>query len=292
MDDAWMPEGPIPFWKMTGSGNDFVVVDNRAGLIPPAAVAGFARRVCRRGLALGADGVVLIGTAAPGDAADLAWRYVNADGSDGDFCGNGALCGARFAVLNRIAPARCTLATAAGLVQAEVPDPADPRVRLAIANPGPLRLDLPLDIGGESRTLHAIQVGVPHAVLAVADVDGFGPDPAFADLGRAVRHHPAFPDGTNLDAIAVLDRSTLQMRTYERGVEAETLACGSGAVASAVVATALGRVAPPVTVITRSGRPLAVDFAWHPVTARATAVTLTGEARVVAVGELWPEGLA
>ncbi|CAA9529761.1 MAG: Diaminopimelate epimerase [uncultured Thermomicrobiales bacterium] len=291
MDDAWLPATPIPFWKMTGSGNDFVVVDNRSGLIPPAAVAGFARRVCRRGLALGADGVVLIGNAGPGDGADFAWRYVNADGSDGDFCGNGAICGARFAVLNRIAPARCVLATAAGPVRADVPDPADPRVRLAIADPGPLRLDLPVDLAGGPRTVHAIAVGVPHAVLPVEDLDGFGPDPAFAELGRAVRRHPAFPDGTNLDAIAVLDRSTLRMRTYERGVEAETLACGSGAVASAIVATALGRVAPPVTVVTRSGLPLAVDFAWHPATARATAVTLGGEARVVATGELWPEGL-
>jgi diaminopimelate epimerase len=138
--------------------------------------------------------------------------------------------------------------------------------------------------------LHAITVGVPHAVAIVEDVDGFAPGDALISIGRSVRHHAEFaPAGTNLNVVAVLDRCTLRMRTYERGVEAETLACGTGAIASAVVATSLGLVEPPVSVITTSGRPLRVDFTWRQ--QRAGDVTLGGEARIIVRGEITGEAL-
>jgi diaminopimelate epimerase len=285
----------IPFAKMSGSGNDFVVIDNRDGVIPPETVGEFTRLVCRRRVSIGADGVVLIGKALPPEPgeppADFRWRYVNADGSDGELCGNGAMCGARYSYLQGIAPARCIFQTASGVVRAEVStDPACPTVRLAVVDPGPIATDLEIEAAGRALTLHTVTVGVPHAVVITEDVDAFAPEAELLPVGRAVRHHPAFaPAGTNLDVIAVLDRHRLRMRTYERGVEDETLACGTGAVASAVVGTALGLVAPPVEVVTSSGRVLAVEFTWDG--ARATAVTLGGEARVVVIGEIWPEAL-
>lgn len=281
----------IPFWKMSGCGNDFVVIDNRAGLIPPDAAGALTKAVCRHRVSVGADGVVLIQNAAPGSGADFDWRYINADGHDGEFCGNGSVCGARFAYLNGIAPARCTFSTASGLVHAAVSEQLDdPRVKIAITNPGTPRLHIPVEVLGARVELHAIAVGVPHAVLVVEDADAMFNAAEFIAFGRAVRHHPFFtPAGVNLNVISRRPDGALRMRTYERGVEDETLACGSGSIASAVVATALGLVQPPTTVITSSGRPLHQEFDWDGTCARNVA--LGGEARIVTVGEIWPDAL-
>ncbi len=277
---------PIPFAKMSGSGNDFIVIDNRAGIVPPEQVVTFTRAVCRRRLSLGADGVVLIESPHAGDDAHFRWRYLNADGSEGDLCGNGAMCGARFAVLHGIAPAACRFQTPSGLVEALVEE-ASARVRIAIADTSDVRRDIELNTGGRPHCLHSVNTGVPHAVLVVENADAIGD---FVELGRAVRFHDAFaPLGTNVNIVSIRGGQTLRMRTYERGVEGETLACGTGAVASAVIATALGLVRPPVQVITSSGRPLDVDFAWNG--ARATEVTLTGEARLIAEGEILSDAL-
>ncbi|MCC6790785.1 MAG: diaminopimelate epimerase [Thermomicrobiales bacterium] len=283
-------ESPVPFWKMSGSGNDFVVIDNRDCVVPPDVAPAFTRAVCRHRVSVGADGVVLIGDSdEPG--VNFTWRYVNADGSDGEMCGNGAMCGARFAVLNGIAPADCVFRTESGLVHAWVAtDSRDPRVRIAVEEPGALTSNIAIDAAGRELDLHAVTVGVPHAVLIVEDVDQFAPGRELLPIGRAVRHHPVFaPAGTNLNVIAVTGPDTVRMRTYERGVEDETLACGTGSIASAIVATSLGLVAPPVNVVTTGGRVLRVDFTWRD--NRASDVALTGEARVIVRGEIGPEAL-
>lgn len=284
----------IPFVKMSGSGNDFVVVDNRSGIIPPEEVAEFTQMVCRRRLSIGADGVVLIERAWPGEAVDFRWRYINADGSDGELCGNGAMCGARFAVLNGIARDECRFLTPSGVVEAEVScDPGDPSVRIAIDQPGAITHGIELTAAGTRATFSALRVGVPHAVTIVDDPDAqFGDfdSVAFAEFGRAVRHDPAFaPAGTNVNVISLRDRNTLRMRTYERGVEAETLACGTGAVASAITAVSLGLVKAPVSVVVSSGRVLKVDFAWDG--ERATDVTLSGNAYIIVRGTIGPDAL-
>ena len=280
----------IPFWKMSGSGNDFVVIDNRDGILPQELASSFTRAVCRHRVSVGADGVVLIAESVE-SGVHFEWRYINADGSDGEMCGNGAMCGARFAVLNGIAPVECVFRTESGLVHAWVdPDPACPNVRIAVADPSALRSGVELTAAGRKLNLHAITVGVPHAVVIVPDVDSFAPGNELVPIGRSVRHHEQFsPAGTNLNVIAIRNRHTIRMRTYERGVEAETLACGTGAIASAIAATALEMTEPPVTVITSGGRPLRVDFIWQD--GRATAVTLGGDARVIVRGEIDPEAL-
>jgi diaminopimelate epimerase len=281
---------PIPFWKMSGSGNDFIVIDNRATVLLPTEAPTFTRAVCRHRLSVGADGVVLI-EATRETGVDFRWRYINADGNDGEMCGNGAMCGARFAHLQGIAPATCTFRTDGGLVRAEVAaNPASPRVKIAIADPGAIRRDIVVTAEAQVVTLDAIPVGVPHAVTFVADADAWAPGTELNRIGRAIRVHDAFaPAGTNVNVISIPHPGRIRVRTYERGVENETLACGTGAVASAVTATARGLARPPVEVITSSGRVLRVDFSWDG--ERATGVTLEGEARIIARGTIDPEAL-
>lgn len=280
-------DAEIPFTKMTGSGNDFVVIDHREPFLPAGAIPDFVRAVCRRGVAIGADGVVLIETA-DRDDVDFRWRYINADGSDGEMCGNGAMCAARLAVLNGIATSPTRFLTPDGVITAELDDVSWPQVRIGVAGPGDVRC-VALDVDGRTLDLFALRVGVPHAVAIVEDADAFADAAAFHRIGRAVRMHDVFaPAGTNVNVIHRIDARTIRMRTYERGVEAETLACGTGAVASAVVAVREGVVQAPVTVITSSGRPL--DVRWEERDGRITDVWLGGEARIVATGSLHQEG--
>lgn len=282
---ASLPHIPVPFAKMNGSGNDFIVIDNREGIIAPDLVADFARMTCRRGLGEGADGVVLIDHPPAGSGMDFSWRYINADGSQGDMCGNGAMCGARFAVDAGLAPAACRFVTPAGEIAAEVLA-GGPTVRLGMVDARITRRGLALDEGPDVTVFDLVRVGVPHVVAVAPDVDDF---PDFDARGRAIRHHTALaPDGANVNLIHRLAGDTIRMRTWERGVEAETLACGTGAVASAVVAAHRGLVRQPVTVITSSGRPLIVS--WTPDGNSAREIHLTGEARFVARGTLDPEG--
>ena len=284
----------VPFVKMSGSGNDFVVIDNRFGLLDEASIPEFAQAICRRRLSIGADGLVLIEKPDPGLDVDFRFHYVNADGTRGEMCGNGAMCGARFAVINGISRDECRFQTDSGIVSASVPgDLTDPAVSLVVTDPGTPVHGIDIEIEGRTASYSAIQVGVPHAVTFVADPDqfigGFG-DPAFTAYGRAVRLHNAFaPAGTNVDVAGILDRHTIRMRTYERGVEDETLACGTGAVATAIVATSLGLASPPISIVTSSGRTLDVDFDWRG--NRATHVSLGGNACVVARGSIGPDAL-
>lgn len=284
---ANLPTSPVPFVKMNGSGNDFVVIDNRKEIVAPDAVADFARMTCRRGLGEGADGVVLIDNPPPGSDVDFSWRYVNADGSDGDLCGNGAMCGARFAVDIGLAPAHCRFTTPAGVVTAEVVD-SGPAVRLAMVDTPILQRGLALDDGADLTAFDLTRVGVPHVVAVTPDADSL---PDFDARGRAIRHDPALaPDGANVDIIHRIANDTIRMRTWERGVEAETLACGTGAVASAIIAASRHLVTQPVRVVTSSGRPLIVTWTQDGDTARD--IHLTGDARFVARGTLDPEGFS
>jgi diaminopimelate epimerase len=277
----------LPFAKMSGSGNDFLVIDNREGLLRYDRVGVFARAVCRRGLSVGADGIVLIDMPSSPDY-DFGWRYFNADGSEGEMCGNGAMCGARFAYLNGISGATSRFETISGPVTAEIgADSVYPRVKLAMVQPGPPKMGICVSALGRDFTVHAVTVGVPHIAIVANDADSEGD---FVKLGRELRRHERFaPAGTNVNLIAPLPNGAIRMRTYERGVEDETLACGTGAVASAIVARALGMASQPTEILTTSGRTLRVDFDWSD--AGATDVSLEGEARVVYTATLGPDAI-
>ena len=271
---------PIAFTKMAGAGNDFVVIDNRAGRIADG--ADLALRACTRRLSVGADGLILV-EASP--HASFRMRYYNADGSLGEFCGNGTRCAARFAVLNSVAAPRMTIETDAGIVSAEVDD--DGQVTISLPAPTAFRAERPVQIGETTVRGSSIVVGVPHYVIFLAE--GLWEQQIEA-LGRAIRHHPEMqPAGTNVNFVVVRDRGSIEVRTYERGVEAETLACGSGVVASVSVSALFGKVQSPVKVLTRSGITLEVSLQKQGAELRETR--LKGDARVVYRGSMTPETL-
>jgi diaminopimelate epimerase len=269
----------IPFWKMSGSGNDFIVMDHRKPLIPAACLSAFVVAVCRRGLSVGADGVILIESSS---SADYAWRFFNADGGEASMCGNGSRCVARFAHLQGIAPAQHRFETRVGTVSAQVL--AGGRVRVRLPDPSDLRMNVAVEISGKSYEGHFINTGVPHFVYLVDDVDAV----EVVGLGQATRHHPHFaPQGTNANFVQVLDARTLKIRTYERGVEDETLACGTGSIAAAILGAMLGKVTPPVQIQTRSGILLGVDFVRTG--GAVTDIFLEGDARIIYKGEMQEE---
>jgi len=265
---------------MHGGGNDFVLIDHRERFIPEAEQSGFARRVCHRQLGAGADGLILIEDT---PTANFRWRFYNADGSEPEMCGNGGRCAARFAVLRRLAPPDLSFETLAGTIKASV---TDRRVKLLMAGVGDCRLGLNIPLDGESLRGHFIKVGVPHVAVPVDDLEGT----PVAGWGRAVRFHALFaPAGTNVNFVRLAGPQEIRIRTYERGVEDETLACGTGAVAAALIAARLGRAVSPVTVHTRGGEALTVYFA--PQGETFTEVFLEGDALVAYQAELWVDEL-
>lgn len=270
----------IPFYKMHGGGNDFVLVDHRRGLIPEAQQPRFARRVCARQVGVGADGLILIEGS---DKADFRWRFYNADGSEAEMCGNGGRCAARLAVMLGIAPPNLSFETLAGIMHAEV---KDREVRLELTGIEDFRLYQEIPINGKTVTGHFLKVGVPHVVVPVPDLEQV----PVTFWGKIVRFHPLFqPAGANVNFINLQGSLALEVRTYERGVEDETLACGTGAVASALIAARLGHVQSPVAVNTRGGEILTVHFKLQGETFKD--VFLEGEALVVCQGELWVDEL-
>ncbi len=280
----------LRFTKMSGSGNDFIMVDNRDGQVAEADASNLAQRLSRHRLSVGADGIVLL-TQPPEMPADVdyVWRYVNADGSDGEMCGNGAMCAARFSVDRGIAPIAHRFLTPSGIVQANV-DVASGRVSLDMVEPGPVEPAVAITVCGRTLSCTRILVGVPHVVTIVEDADLFASTSEFDEIGKAVRHHPAFaPAGTNLNVVSRISSGHWRMRTYERGVEAETLACGTGAVASAIVLGALMSESSPIRIRTSGGRDLDVSYEWSE--ERATHVRLTGHAALVYDGELLEDAL-
>ena len=240
----------IPFSKLNGSGNDFLLVDDRAGVMKGIDLPAFVRKVCDRSRSIGADGAIFIATSR---TADFRWNFFNADGSVAEMCGNGGRCAARFAAERRIARRRLAFETLAGLIRAEV---SGRRVKLQMTRPRGLVLGKTLTLKGKRIEYSFVNTGVPHAVIFVPDLEKID----LMGTGRGVRTHRVFaPRGTNVDFARVRDGAVL-VRTYERGVEGETLAFGTGAVAAGILAAAHGLVEPPVSVRTRGGDVLIIHF--------------------------------
>jgi diaminopimelate epimerase len=242
----------MPFTKMSAAGNDFIMIDNRAAVVDETRGSELARSMCRRKLSVGADGLILIEDSA---RADFKWRFFNADGSEAEMCGNGGRCAARFAYRGGIAPASLSFETLAGIIKAEI---VQDRVKLELPPASLPEVEMSLMLDGAPYTVSSITVGVPHAVLFVDDLEGC----PVVTLGRQIRFHDRFkPAGTNADFVSIKDSATIAVRTYERGVEDETLACGTGSVASALIAGITRGMASPLSVITRGGEILTVYFA-------------------------------
>lgn len=278
----------IRFCKMTGSGNDFILIDNRAQQLQRSAYQELARRACRRKLSAGADGLIVIENDAE---ADFQWQFFNADGSVAEMCGNGARCAARFAYLNGIVKKpRLTFRTLAGLIHAEV---IDERVKIQTTAPHGIKSSLVLQADDRAFTVHFINTGVPHVIYFLEDVAGLEQFDVFR-WGRALRYHPEFqPAGTNANFVFVRDPQHMVIRTYERGVEAETLACGTGSIASVLAAAIQRDVVSPVDIQTQSGETLTIYFqqSLNQGEPQFTEVYLEGDAKVVYEAELWDETL-
>jgi diaminopimelate epimerase len=269
----------IDFFKMNGSGNDFILIDNRDGSLAVGDCVAFARSVCERKISVGADGLFIIEKS---EKVDFRWRFYNADGSEAAMCGNGARCVARFAYLTGIAGTRMSFETGAGIIDAEVRGDI---VKVRLTDPYALVLDEQIRIANQILFVHSINTGVPHAVHFLRDVEGFD----VFTTGRAIRTHDHYrPAGTNANFVTVVDDHTLRVRTYERGVEDETLACGTGSVASALIAARKGLAASPVDVRVQSGELLRIYF--DTTTDGFTKVYLEGKTKVVYQGKLWDEG--
>jgi diaminopimelate epimerase len=265
----------IHFVKMSGAGNDFVVIDNRAGVVPEPATE-FAARVCARQAAVSADGLLLLERS---PRKDFRMRYFNTDGSEAEMCGNGGRCIARFAALVGATGPDMQFENLAGDFHAALT--SDGLVRLDMTEPHSERLGVRVATSRGPLEVHSLDTGVPHIVVPWDDL-GAAP---VRELGRELRNHAAFgPKGTNVNFVKVTGPSALAVRTYERGVEDETLACGTGSVASAILMARLERVTPPVAVTVRSGATLRIHFALAG--ARATSVVLEGGAVVLFEGEL------
>ena len=260
---------PITFCKLSGSGNDFICIDNRDGtfdaiLATPAGAGHFARTLCHRGTGVGADGVVFAGTPEVEGVADIAARFLEPDGGEASLCGNGTACFIRWARLcDMIGDGEVKVLTPAGVVTGQDLDAQDGYVRVCIPLPEDLREGLELEVDGKTISCDYVVTGVEHLITYVDDVAKTD----VAHLGAALRHHKRFPQpqGVNANFVQVLAEGRLAVRTYEYGVEAETLACGTGSAGAAVLACRrFGWSAPyrtgdaPITVRAPSGDVLRV----------------------------------
>lgn len=272
---------PLPFVKMSGTGNDFILIDHRKPRLSREIMPEFARLACRRRFSVGADGMIFIENS---DKADFKWIFFNGDGSEAEMCGNGARCAARFAYMHGIAPAHMHFETVAGIIEANV---SDINVSLLMTEPKDFKMDLAIDVTGRKITLHSVDTGVPHVIYFVDTYEGLD----LKETGKTIRFHNKFmPAGTNVNFVKLREDGALKVRTYERGVEDETLACGTGAVASALVASVLGHVQSPVEIVTSGGDRLTILFDLHEGPS-ASNVFLKGPANVIYSGELNAEAL-
>ena len=268
----------IPFYKMSGSGNDFILVDNRDGIVDDTYLKQLVVGACRRRMSAGADGLLLVEKSS---RADFKWRFYNADGSRAEMCGNGARCVSRYAYLTGITGPALSFETDVGVVTAEV---IDNRVKIGMTDPKDLKQKGTLLLGGTSLPYDSINTGVPHVVLTTEDIEGID----VVEMGRALRYHDVFsPAGTNVNFVERLGNDTIAVRTYERGVEDETLACGTGCVAASLIMCLKHQWASPVNVKTRSNVMLRVHFRFAE--GVFSQIYLEGDARVIYHGTLWEE---
>jgi len=249
---------------MSGSGNDFIVIDNRDKIVKTASA--FAKKYCNRECV---DGLLLVENSRL-DRADFRMVYYNSDGSRASFCGNGARCISFFAYRNKIAPSKMSFESDSGLILAEIVGadlPARYNVKIKMPSPKNFNLNFDLTAAGKIFEASFVNTGVPHTVIfmeslrkqgyLVEDIKNIDVN----NLGRLIRFHKKFsPSGTNVNFVEVLGKKKLQVRTYERGVEAETLACGTGVVASSVISIMKKYVSSPVSVLTQGGETLKVYY--------------------------------
>jgi len=260
-------QSALIFTKMVASGNDFIVVDNRKQVFNTD--PNFIQKLCSFHTGIGADGVLLVEKS---NFADFKMRIFNPDGSEPSMCGNGARCIGLYAWEHKLIPQKYSMETLAGIIKGEIE--ASNKVKIFLGKPKDIKLNLTSTMQGEAIKIHSINTGVPHAIiystyLSKIDVD---------KLGREVRWSNLFkPNGTNVDFVQILGKNRIAVRTYERGVEGETLACGTGVTASAIISALVHNLKPIIYVETKSGEILIINV---------NEVSLTGSAKNVFEGKI------
>jgi diaminopimelate epimerase len=246
------PIATLPFSKYSGCGNDFILIDHRTPFFStddPFLI----RRLCHRQKGIGADGLILLENSM---LSHFKMRIFNSDGSQAEMCGNGLRCLAQFLQELHLPKKRYTIEVTKQTLEV---DYIEGNIRTSMGNPERIQLNLALELDGKQITCHFLDTGVPHAVILMDDIAHISIDA----LGSKIRHHATFnPKGTNVNFVQKLSSQEIAVRTYERGVEAETLACGTGAAAAAIAATLQWKLELPVTVRTRSNETLTIHFQY------------------------------
>lgn len=275
----------VPFYKMQGCGNDFVIIDNRELNVPESAMKQWAIAICARAFGVYADGLFFLEDS-DDPALDYRWHFYNADGSRAEMCGNASRCAGKLAHAIGRAPADHVFGSDAGPIKASVllDGPDAGRVKVQLTPPNDTRTNIELDIDGQPLTVHFSDTGVPHVVVFVDDIEAVD----IMDLGPKLRYHDHFaPAGTNVNFAQVMDENTMFLRTYERGVEGETYACGTGAAATQLIAHTLGLTGSHANLTTTSKEVLTIFL-------EDNNVFLQGAAELTFKGELYlnPLGLS
>ena len=270
----------IPFVKVQGNGNDFILIDEMKGILIPNEMKGqFARLFCDRRFGIGGDGVLLL---MPSESCDVRMRIIQPDESEAEMCGNGIRCLVRYAYEAGYVGEECKVETPAGIINVKtLPDTYENEYmfRINMTEPAFEREKIPATGSGEyiedlfGYTIYGVNTGVPHTVVFVDDVDAVDVE----GIAPRIRNHESFPEGVNVNFVEKNSKNSLKIRTFERGVEGETLSCGTGATASAAVARKLGMIEDSTEVETLGGK-LIIDFNKD--------VTLEGGARIVFFGEI------
>ncbi len=278
----------MDFWKMNGAGNDFIILNDMVSAIPDELLPYIARTVCERRLSVGADGLMVVRPAEAG--GDYRMLFYNADGSMGEMCGNGARCICRYGYENGLAGPIQTVETTAGPVTGWRIGGRQYRVRLN--DPTVMELDYPVEAGGARWPCAYVELGdpgLPHAVVPYRDLKN-ADENALRELGRTLRHHPAFPKGVNVNFYELGTDGRIFERTFERGVEDFTYACGTGTGSVAAVLTLMGKVSGRGVQVDMTGGTLIIDAEQEG--GRIKNLYLTGPTNIVCKGDLTDEDLA
>lgn len=276
----------MEFTKMQGAGNDFIIINNMKLKLPIEKISAIAKKLCQRKVSLGADGFMAIDF--PDGDADFKMRFYNSDGSIGEMCGNGARCISRYAYINKIAGKIMKFETAAGIVKAEVLEGR--LVKVQLNNPEIIKLNNNIEIDNVKYECSYIELGnpgLPHAVVKY-NLQHTNDSEIF-DIGKKIRYYKGFPKGANANFFEVINDDTAIVKTYERGVEDITLACGTGAASTAVVLVLKGYLKKNKVKIITSGGELYVEVDIN--NRKVVNLYLIGDTNVIAVGVVKDEDL-
>lgn len=269
----------LHFYKLSGSGNDFIIIDNFSNKLSFEFYKSLVPQVCHRNNGVGADGLIVLNEEKD---VDFRWDFFNSNGSVAEMCGNGSRCAARlFSYL--YGKSQMQFLTLAGLIDAFVYDDV---VKVKLSTPSDIVPDIEIYLDGETIKGSFVNTGVPHFVVIVKDIDKVD----VKELGRTIRFHERFkPAGTNVNFVKVIGSSEIKVRTYERGVEDETLACGTGACASAIVCGQHNYVKSPVKVTTSGGEQLFIHYAQEK--EKITGLYLEGKVKMICEGDIFLDEL-